>query len=98
MSRTVAKKFMFIDTNILLDFYRLRTESGLKLLTPLDGLHDRLITTYQVEMEFKKNRHAAIHESLKNLKSPSKVPHAAFLANTAAANTLGSSHECMQGE
>lgn len=84
----VAGYLLFIDTNILLDFYRLRTESGLKLLAPLDDLHDRLIMTDQVEMEFKKNRHAAIRESLKNLKGPQRVPHAAFLADTQAANKL----------
>jgi hypothetical protein len=84
----MAEYSLFIDTNILLDFYRIRNESGLKLLTPLDKLHDRLITTYQVEMEFKKNRHSAIGESLRNLKSPTKAQHAAFLADTTAATKL----------
>ena len=86
----MAGYLLFIDTNILLDFYRLRTESGLQLLSPLDDLHGQLIMTYQVEMEFKKNRHAAIRESLKNLKALGKVPHAAFLADTQAANKLDS--------
>lgn len=85
----MAQQFcVFVDTNILLDFYRVRTESGLKLLSSLDTVRDRVITTYQVEMEFKRNRHSAILESLKNLKPPDKLPHAAFLAESQAANKL----------
>jgi predicted nucleic acid-binding protein len=84
----MTKDLLFIDTNILLDFYRVRHEAGLKLLHALDGIHDRLITTYQVEMEFKRNRHAAIAESLKTLKDRDAVPHAAFLAGTRSAEAL----------
>lgn len=73
---------VFIDTNVLLDFYRSRNESGLTLLKRIDGLHDQLITSYQVEMEFKKNRQAAIQESLNNLKAPVKIQPAAFLHET----------------
>lgn len=84
---------VFIDTNILLDFYRVRKESSLGLLKELDKLHDHLITTYQVEMEFKKNRQAAILESLKNLKTREAIPHPAFLAETRAASILSRRHD-----
>jgi predicted nucleic acid-binding protein len=40
---------IFVDTNILLDFYRSRNEASLRLLNHIDTLHDKLITTYQVE-------------------------------------------------
>ncbi len=79
---------LFVDTNILLDFYRVRNESGLTLLNVFDSIRDRLICTYQVEMEFKKNRQAVIVESLKNLKAREKVPHAAFLAESKSAEVL----------
>ena len=44
---------LFIDTNILLDFYRVRSrDAGFSTLRHLDQNHERLITTGQVEMEF----------------------------------------------
>jgi predicted nucleic acid-binding protein len=52
---------IFIDTNILLDLYRVRgKEAGLSILTHIDDHLDRFITTTQVEMEFKKNRQRVI--------------------------------------
>lgn len=59
---------LFIDTNILLDFYRNRGDAGLSLLQRLDGIHERIIGTYQVEMEFKKNRQNVIVSCLGDLK------------------------------
>ena len=45
---------LFIDTNIFLDFYRqVGRESNLSILKHLRPHHDRIITTRQVEMEFK---------------------------------------------
>lgn len=52
--------YAFIDTNIFLDFYRSRTEATLSLLEKLDSVKDRVICTYQVEMEFLKNRQSEI--------------------------------------
>lgn len=51
------QKLLFIDTNIWLDFYRARNEISLKLLKDIEKIADRLIVTYQLESEFKKNRH-----------------------------------------
>jgi predicted nucleic acid-binding protein len=45
----MAKKqpeLLFIDTNILLDFYRARSDAGVTLLEKLDALHPQIITTY----------------------------------------------------
>jgi hypothetical protein len=62
---------IFIDTNIMLDFYRVRGgDASLGLLDHVDKNHDKIITTYQVEMEYKKNRHSAIFESLSNFNVP----------------------------
>ncbi len=79
---------IFVDTNIFLDFYRVRHEIGLTLLSTLDGIHDRLITSCQVEMEFKKNRQRVILDYLRNLKDREKVQAAAFLAQTKSVEVL----------
>ena len=57
------KAYAFIDTNIFLDFYRSQNETSLSLLKKLEGVKDRIICTYQVEMEFLKNRQNAIIDS-----------------------------------
>jgi hypothetical protein len=61
---------LFIDTNIFLDFYRTRKDAGISLLSKIDTLHDKIITTCQVEMEFKKNRQKVISESMSLVKPP----------------------------
>jgi predicted nucleic acid-binding protein len=47
-------KLLFIDANILLDFYRARTDAALSLLKHLETISHKIIVTYQLEMEFKK--------------------------------------------
>jgi|SRR5690606_38033122 len=55
---------IFIDTNILLDFYRIRkSDISLKYLEEIENNKDKLILTSQVEMEFRKNRQSAILEA-----------------------------------
>jgi predicted nucleic acid-binding protein len=62
---------LFIDTNVLLDFYRIRnSDISLKYLKQLEAYKDRLIITSQVEMEYKKHRQEAIIESLNSFSSP----------------------------
>jgi hypothetical protein len=56
---------IFIDTNILLDFYRIRkSDISLKYLSEMEAHKEKLILTNQVEMEFRKNRQKVILESL----------------------------------
>lgn len=50
------KNLRFVDTNIWLDFYRARKDAGLALLAHAEAVADRIIVTYQLETEFKKNR------------------------------------------
>jgi hypothetical protein len=45
-------KLLFIDTNIYLDFYRIRSEIKTPFLAHLEAIKEWLITTDQVEMEF----------------------------------------------
>ena len=67
------KKLLFIDTNIWLDFYRARSDAGMKLLGHAESIANRIIVTYQPETEFKKNRQSAIVEGMKELKAPEHV-------------------------
>jgi hypothetical protein len=54
-NKLLNKLLIFIDTNILLDFYRVRRDGvGLGLLEKIGDHHDRIITGSQVEMEYKK--------------------------------------------
>ena len=78
---------LFIDTNIFLDFYRqVGRESNLSILKHIGPHHDRIITTRQVEMEFKTNRPRVIATSLAAIKVPDwgglKLP--AYLASSAS--------------
>lgn len=82
------KKLLFVDTNIWLDFYRARTEAGLGLLSHLEKISDRIIVTYQVEMEFKKNRQAAIIDGMSELKSPSKIARPGLFSDAQATRSL----------
>jgi hypothetical protein len=60
---------IFLDTNILLDFYRLGGESASRQLSALGRHKDAIITCDQVRMEFMKKRQKVILDSLKNLGS-----------------------------
>jgi hypothetical protein len=82
------KKLLFVDTNIWLDFYRVRTEAGLVLLNHLDAIRDQLVMTYQVEMEFKKHRQEAILEGFKALQSPSAVQRPGLFSDAKSAKAL----------
>lgn len=61
---------VFVDTNILLDFYRLRGDSALRQLAALERHKDRLITSDQIRMEYLKHRQHVVTETLRELKKP----------------------------
>lgn len=87
---------IFVDTNILLDFYRVRTGGvGLELLNLIDQHKDILIIGSQVEMEYKKNRQRVILEALKAQKTPdwSGLSSPAFLATAQPALLIAKSKE-----
>lgn len=76
---------IFVDTNILLDFYRVRSGGGgLELLDLIEKHKDVIITGSQVEMEYKKNRQRVILESLNAQKTPdwSGITPPAFLTTS----------------
>lgn len=67
----VLDTLLFVDTNVLLDFYRIRkSDVSTKYLEQIEACKDRLIIGSQVEMEYKKNRQRVIVESLNNFTSP----------------------------
>ncbi len=87
MAKDVLDTLLFVDTNVLLDFYRIRkTDISLKYLEQLEACQDRLILGSQVEMEYKKNRQRAIVESLTNFATPdwSKLTGPALVADLQA--------------
>jgi len=60
---------IFIDTNIFLDFYRMRkSDVSMKYLQEIENHKDLIITTSQVEMEFKKNRQGVILDTILEVK------------------------------
>lgn len=70
-AEAVLDTLLFVDTNVLLDFYRIRkTDISTKYLEQLEACKDRLIIGSQIEMEYKKNRQRIIVESLNNFTSP----------------------------
>jgi len=83
---------IFLDTNILLDFYRMKSGQSLSLLQKIDTNHEKIITSTQVEMEFKKNRQKVIIESINKMKTPewSVLTPPAFLSDSKKAKATES--------
>jgi hypothetical protein len=85
---------IFIDTNIYLDFYRVRgRDMSLSLLERIDNHRSRIISTDQVQMEYKKNRQRVILKSLKEFKCPkwSSLDVPVFLAQAQPAKMIAKS-------
>ena len=81
-------KILFVDTNIWLDFYRSRNDASMGLLTHLEKIADRIIVTYQLESEYKKNRQTAILEGMQDLKPPHQIPRPALFSDARASAIL----------
>lgn len=64
---------VFVDTNILLDFYRLSGESATRQMQALERHQDRLITSEQIRMEFLKNRQKVVLESKNKFLKPNQI-------------------------
>ncbi|PIB23710.1 hypothetical protein BFP77_15465 [Maribacter sp. 4U21] len=90
---------IFIDTNILLDFYRIRkSDISLKYLEEIENHLDLIITSSQVEMEFKKNRQSVILESITEVKKIGTVTGniPAILSDTKAVEMIAKSRKEIQ--
>ncbi len=87
-SRKPTQVYAFIDTNIFLDFYRANNEATLKMLERLTPVKHRVICTYQVEMEFLKNRQRVLLDTIKEVKSPSAPTLPAMFADAITSASL----------
>lgn len=86
-TKAVLDTLLFVDTNVLMDFYRIRkSDISTKYLEQLEACKDRLIIGGQIEMEYKKNRQRVIVESLNNFTNPDwgKLTVPALLADLQA--------------
>lgn len=87
---------LFIDTNILLDFYRERkSDVSMKFLNQIEACKDRLILGSQIEMEYKKNRQIVILESLGKFGTPDwgKLTTPALVSEKKAAEMIKKSQD-----
>ena len=75
----MAYPIIFIDTNIWLDFYRLRGDAADRFLKHIDTQRSRIVTTFHLEMEFKKNRQSVIKEAVGGFSETPSVPVFGFL-------------------
>jgi len=87
-ARARRKVYVFVDTNIFLDFYRDSSEATLSLLERLKPVRDRVICTYQVEMEFMKNRQRVLVDSLGKMKSQKSPQVPAIFADSGTSRSL----------
>jgi hypothetical protein len=88
---SASDTIMFVDTNVLLDFYRIKkSDVSTKYLQQLENCKERLILGSQVEMEYKKNRQRVIVESMNNFSGPdwSRLTPPALVAELQATKTL----------
>jgi hypothetical protein len=88
MAQHKEKWLVFVDTNILLDFYRLPGESAARQLKLLERHKDSLILTDQLKMEFLKNRQKVIIDGLRQLSKPQKAALPAILFDYQPAKML----------
>jgi hypothetical protein len=94
-SRMKKRRLLFVDTNKWLDFYRSQSDAGLRLLKHLEQLAPNIITTYQQEMEFKKNRQRVILKSISELKPPQRISHPGLYSDAKATSAIRTSQERM---
>lgn len=87
----VLDTLLFVDTNVLLDFYRIRkSDISTKYLEQLEICKDRLIVGAQVEMEYKKHRQRVLVEFLAASAPPdwSKLTPPALIADLKAVKMI----------
>lgn len=96
--RQRAKWLIFVDTNILLDFYRLPGASATRTLAQLEKHRGSLILTDQVWMEFLKNRQKVITQTIREFVKPVNSKTPSFLNDAQAAKTFTSHQKKAQAQ
>ncbi len=89
-NRANKQWLIFIDTNILLDFYR-QGESAIRQISLLEKHKNSLIITDQVWMEFLKNRQQVLMGTVNALKQPDSITFPPFLSDYQPAKTVAGS-------
>jgi len=85
----VADRWLiFVDTNIMLDFYRKPGENAERQIASLRKHLDSIIVTEQVRMEFLNNRQNAIAEMLEQMVAPKTVSLPMILSGSRAGKAL----------
>jgi len=79
---------LFVDANIWLDFYRGSNDAALRLLKHTEALAAKLIVTYQLENEYKRNRQVAIVEGMRELKAPQQIARPGIFSDAATARMM----------
>ncbi|CAN0654624.1 DUF4935 domain-containing protein [Nitratireductor aquimarinus] len=90
MAKSPAKDnwLVFVDTNILLDFYRLGGESADRQLKALEKHKNSIITSDQIRMEYLKNRQIVIIDSIKQFTKPNRLSVPPIIATSRPAKIL----------
>lgn len=82
------EKLIFIDTNIYLDFYRIsNNELNKKILDKVLQNKDKIIGSFIVEMEFKKNRERIMLDLI-NKSTNESVSHPTFIRDRQIVKTM----------
>lgn len=97
MAQNSGSWLLFVDTNILLDFYRLGGESAARQLEALERHKELLITCDQVHMEYLKNRQKVILDSMRSLPKPVRPSIPPILADYQSAGSLKKAYADMEG-
>jgi len=87
----VLDTLLFVDTNVLLDFYRIRkSDVSTSYLEQLEICRDRLIIGAQVEMEYKRNRQKVLLDYINSSSAPdwSKLTPPALIADAKAVEMI----------
>jgi hypothetical protein len=92
------KKLLFVDTNIWLDLYKPRASdaAALELLTKLESIKDKIIVTFILEMEYKKNRQNVMAKSLKDMAHPQSPAPLGIFSEARATQTIDKSQKAIK--
>jgi predicted nucleic acid-binding protein len=87
---------VFIDTNILLNFYRFDSDVSLDYMEKLMSISERIIMTPIIEMEFLKNRQKVILNTVKQINSPNQISFPEILSKDKTVKSISKQLEQVQ--
>jgi hypothetical protein len=84
---------VFVDTNIMLDFYRMPGENAGRQIDSLKKHLNSIIVTEQVKMEFMKHRQKVISDMMAQMAAPQKAALPMILTGSRAGKALSKAME-----